>query len=368
MIVRDKDVFLELVPPPRFLQMPAVGLDITDRRARFIEFKKGSGGLVIKRRGEIKIPPGVVVSGKLKRPEELKKVFSDFARENDFSFARVSLPEERAYIVKMNVPDVSYEEMRNAIAFQLDEYVPVSAKEAVFDYQIIGPSAEKKGSLEVSVSVLPHKEIDAYLHMLSGTGIMPVAFEIEAQAIARAVIPKEKSGTYAIADIGGSRTGLFVISGKAARFTSTIDAGSNMVTEALEKQFGVGRAEAEKMKNERPLVRGSDDFSAAVLPSLSILRDEINKLFVYWHTHRQEGKNLRIEKVYLSGGGANLKGLDEYLSASLRVPVEVSNPWVNVNDFDRYIPDIPHRLSLGYAAAIGLALAPWISCKEGYCI
>lgn len=348
--------FLSIFPPPRFLRMPAAGLDVTDERVRFLEFKKGEGGLLIDRYGEVEIPPGTIVSGDIKKRDELRQVLSDFRKKYNISFVRVSLPEERAYLVTMDVPDVSDEEMRGAITFQLEEQVPLPASDVLFDYHVLGSSPTEKGKMSVAVSVFPKKDLEGYVEMFSGTGIVPVSFEIEAQAIARALIPAKDSGTYILIDFGGKRTGISIISDHVVRFTSTIDVGSRMITEAIQKSFNVSFEEAEKIKNERRISKSGNDkeFFAALSSSLSVLYDEVNKIYLYWHSHG--GEKEKISKIILSGGGANLHGLSEYLGSSLRMKTFIGNPWANVNSFDSYVPQIPKNEALGYTSVIGLAL------------
>ena len=209
------------------------------------------------------------------------------------------------------------------------------------------------------VSVFAEKEVFAYVNMFIGTGMVPVSFEIEAQAIARAVVPLNSKEACMIVDIGRTRTGVSILSDGVVRFTSTIDVGSETITNTNEKNFSVTYDEAEKIKNKNKISKSTADkeFFIATISTLSILQDEINKLYIYWHTYRQEGQQeKKIKRLILCGGGANLKGLEDYLSANLRVKVEIANPWVNVNSFNNYIPEIPFRKALGYTAVIGLAL------------
>lgn len=351
--------FSTMFPPPAFLRMPAAGLDISDRRVRFLMFSNKCGDLSVVRHGEAEIPPGVIVSGKIKRPEELRAILSAFQKKNRLEFVRVSLPEERAYMVKIEVPNSEESDLHDSILFQLEEYVPITAPDAVFDYNVIGESSTQKGYLNVAVSVLSRKEVTEYTTLFDGTGLTTVSFEIEAQAIARAVVPRGDMETYMILDFGRTRTGISVISESIVRFASTVDVGSDMITRAIEKYFSVDTANAEQIKNEKGVTKSESDkdFSGAVMSSLSILRDEVNKLYIYWHTHREsEMDSGKIKGIFLSGGGANLKGLQEYLSAGLRINVEVANPWVNVGSFDDRIPEISYHRSLGYASVIGLAL------------
>ncbi len=350
---------VDFFPPPKFLMMPAVGLDISDRKVRFLEFEEGKNGLVVKRYGEMNIPPGVIVSGSIKRINELRKVLSAFRKKHGLEFVRVSLPEERVYLAKMEVLNVATNKLRDTIAFQLEEHVPIRADEAVFDYQIIRKTPNKNNHLDVTVSVLAEKEMKGYVDMFEGTGMTPVSFEIEAQAIARAIVPNVSNDTCMIIDFGRTRTGISVISDGVVRFASTIDIGSETITTAIEKKFSISHAEAEKMKNEKKVSKSENDkeFLLAIISTLSILQDELDKLYVYWHTYRQDGiEEKKIQKIILCGGGANLKGLKDYLASSLRVTVVVANPWENVNSFENYIPEIPFNKALGYTAVIGLAL------------
>lgn len=355
---RAKEFFINIFPPPKFLEMRAAGFDISDKRIRFLRLVKGSGGFVVENYGEVKVPEGFIVSGTLKKPEEVHSIISSFEDKHGLEFVRVSLPEERAYLVKMETPAVGGADLPGSIAFQLEEYVPIPAEEAVFDYKVIKKSVERPGYLDVAVSVIPRNEVKAYLEMFAGTSIVPVSLEIEAQAIARAVIPRGDRGTYIIIDFGKERTGISVVSDELVRFNSTVDVGSEMITQALQKSFSINAAEAEIMKNERMISKSNEDkdFFDAVMSSIAILRDEINKLYIYWHTQDEERKEKKVEKIILTGGGANLRGLSDYLSASLRLNVEIGNPWRNVNSFDRYIPPIPFNEALGYTPVIGLAL------------
>ena len=354
---RTRNLFSSLFPVPQFLRMPAGGLDLTDRRVRFLEFKKGEGGLVLDQYGEERIPAGVIVSGGLKRSDELRDILMDFRAKHDISFVRVSLPEERAYLVTMDVPNVSGEEIRGAIGFQIEDHVPIALPDAVFDYHVLGPSPEDALRLSVAVSVFPKSELRGYVDMFSGAGIVPVAFEIEAQAVARALVPEGDVRTHLMLDFGRTRTGISIVSRGVVRFTSTIDVGSDMVTKVIEKSFNVSEEEAEKMKNNRRMAKGGTDkeFFAALSSSLSVLSDEIHKIYLYLHSYG--GEKMPIDDIIICGGGANLRGLSEYLGSSLRMKVFVGNPWANVNSFDRYIPEIPRNEALGYASVIGLALA-----------
>lgn len=345
-------------PVPEYMAMPAVGLDISDQSVRFLELKRKDGYFVVGRYGEKKIHKGIIEAGKLKDIEGMKEILRTIQKEQNFSFVNVSLPEEEAYLFRMKAPLVKLKELRGSIDLQIENYVPLKSGEVVFDYEII---SQDETGYDLEVSALPKGVAQNYFDLFEGTGLIPLVFEIEAQAIARSVIKRRDKKAYMVVDFGETRTGVSVVSEGVLMFTLTLDAvGGHSLNEAIEKIFNVSFEEAELMKKEQGIRKtaGKNDLFQALIGPISVLRDEINRHYVYWHTHREErGKDReKIEKIILCGGDANLLGITDYLSASLKIPVERADIWTNVDYREDFIPEIEFNDSLRYATAVGLAL------------
>ena len=77
----------------------------------------------------------------------------------------------------------------------------------------------------------------------------------------------------------------------------------------------------------------------------------LNKYIIIFYN--KGGK--RIEKVILTGGGAKLKGLSQYLNSLLGVPVFIGNPWVRV-DYAEELKPLLLDLGPDFATAVGLAM------------
>src|SRR3989338_2087146 len=114
------------------------------------------------------------------------------------------------------------------------------------------------------------------------------------------------------------------------------------------------------MKQEYGLQRNAPNKEVfpVLLNSVSILRDEIMKHFLYWHTHKDEQgrNNPPVKKIILCGGDSNLIGLADYFSVSIKSPVVMANVWVNMVRPEEYVPEIHFKESLSFATALGLAL------------
>ena len=337
--------------------MPAVGLDISDTSMRFIELVEKRKAFVIGRFGERAIPRGSIESGEVKKPADLRALFATLKKEYGLDFVTMSLPEEKAYLFDMHLPKMKQNDIRGAIELGLEDHVPLRADEALFDYDI---EKETENGIEVSVSVVPRSLALGYLEAFSGSGITPIAFEIEAQSLARAVVPEGDKHSYMIVDFGRTRTGIAVVSEGTVEFTSTILVGGDSLTEAIAKNMNISYDEAEKIKREKGIsgITENEDLSLAMMSAVSILRDEVAKQQTYWQTHNDDygKKRPTIQKVYLCGGDSNLAGFAEYLAQGLSVSVELANTLVNVNTLDEYVPEVSFSDSLRFATALGLAL------------
>jgi len=356
-----KGVFHRIFPPPKFLQMRTAGLDISDHSIRYVNLIDARNGFKIASFGARRVPDGTIESGEVKDIDGLVKAFNGLKADLGTAFVNVSLPEERAYIVKLRTPRLKRAEIRTGLDLQLSEHVPLSSSEAVFDYDLLGNQNKKRrGYLDVALSVMPRSSVEKYLAFLSRIKLLPMAFEIEAQATARAVIPKGDQGTFMIVDLGETRTGISVVEREVVVLSSSVNIGGQLITVSIQKALSVSFEEAERIKIEKGLTGGKQDdrLFPAIMSVVAALRDEIGKHFMYWHTHKdQDGESHPpIEKIILCGGNAPMHGLGDYLSSGLSMEAELANVMVNIRSLDEYIPDINFNESLRYATAIGLAL------------
>jgi len=349
--------FFRFFPPPNFLVAPSFGLDISDESLKFVELITTKDGMRVGRYGERLIPPGVIESGKIKDSKRMEEILFSLRKEVGVKSVRVSLPEEQVYLFQLRLEKAGLKSVKEGIELALEEHVPVPAQDAIFDYDLIKEDAQ---SLDVQVATIPKNIIENYLLIFKHSQIAVQSFELEAQAASRAVIKKGDLETYMIVDFGKKRTGIFIVSRGIVMFTFTLDIGGEILNKMIQKNFNTSIEEAEKMKQQYGLQRNVADkeIFAVLLNSVSILRDEIAKHFLYWHTHKdEEGKNNPpIKKIILCGGDSNLIGLADYISVSMRSPVEMADAWINVTNTENYIPEMSFRQALSFATTIGLAL------------
>ncbi len=351
---------LKMFPPPQFLTMPATGVDITDNSVRFLSLQEGKHGKMIKNRGSYPIDSGIISAGKIENPEKLAEVLSQLRKEHGITYVNGSLPEEQAYLFQTTIPNepISTEQLQTLLEFKLEENVPISSRDLVFDYEQVHDS--NASEITLNITAFPYEIVAHYVEAFRAAGLQPLSFEIEAQSLARAVIPNNHSGTYMIVDFGKMRTGIAIVSEEVLRFTSTVAVGGNILTRAVQKHFGVTKEEADEIKNEKGFARYKEntELLETLVTTVSILRDEISRHYTYWNTHQGENErqHQKIDKIILCGGSANLAGLSEYIASNMNVVVDVANVWANTFSLNDVIPDIEQPHSLAFATTIGLAL------------
>lgn len=345
-------------PTPSFLMMSSCAIDISDSSIKYGEIKATTQRLALNKYGQIKIPSGIVISGKIEKEKDLISILDNLRIKENLKFVRISLPEEQMYLFTTSIPKIDNLNLREIIALQIEEHIPLKAIDTTFDYNVV---SEGDKNFLVEVSAIATATVESYLRVLKEASLVPLSFELEAQPIARSVISEDDKEPVMIVDFGNTRTGVSVAYNGRIFMTTTLDLGGANLTNMIAKNFSISFEEAEKMKKKYGLQRNTDnkEIFSVLLNGVSILRDEIDRHFIYWHTHKdEEGKeNPPIEKIILCGGDSNLIGLVDYFSVSMKHKVEIANSWINILNIEKEIPELDYKKSLSFTTALGLALA-----------
>lgn len=342
--------------------MNGAGIDVGVGSVKSVSFSLRGGMCALDSYREAELAEGVVVGGDIEQPEKMVEVLRSFRLRERVHFAHASLSERKAYLYQTLIPHGA-NNLRSAVEFSLESHVPIPPEETMFDFEVI--RRIEAGTI-VSVTAYAKRVIELYTSVFAKAGITLRSLEIESQALGRAVITKaDRERVVMVVDFGRTTTRIAIIDHGVTAFTVTVDVGGEALTAAVMKRFGVSSDEAENIKNEKGFLEGSgnSELHEALMITVSVLKDELSRHISYWNTADEGGiPRLAVDALILVGGNANLKGLPEYLSRVLGLPVRVGDAWANAFSLDEYIPTLPYEESLEYATTIGLALR---SCKGG---
>lgn len=351
------------------LQPEIFAIDINDLSLRIAKLKKKRKGFALVSFNELEIKHGIVKEGVIQDQEALIKLIALVCnavkgKKLNTKYVIASLPEEKSFSQTIQMPRMTEEELRSAVPFEAENYIPLPIDKVYWDFQHITLSKNEKHEdhQDLLVNVMPKPIVDSYVYCLKKAGLTPCILEIESQAMVRALIKKDESTLPVIfVDFGLTKTSFLIFSANTIRFTSSIPISSQQLTNAIAEKFDISQSKAEELKRRYGLLKQSTkyDIAGAIHGVLYDLASQIKKYISFYHGHSSHELSFadgKIEKIILCGGGANLKGLKDFLAKELRIPVELGNPLVNILPEKHNAETIPQEKLLSFTTALGLAL------------
>lgn len=333
-----------------------VGIDFGTHSVKAVELAKiSSNNPVLVNLGSQLTPKGVINSedtgDQKKLAEVLKKLYSSSGIKN--KKVVMALPEFSVFTRFLEFPGVKEEELRDAVYFEAKQYIPMPLNEVQLSYVPIGFNTERNAP-RVLVVAAPRKVIDIYINVAMKAGLEVIAMETESVAMGRAMYKAYGKKNIVMLDFGANSTDMSILSEGYMVFSQSIAIGSDSLTQAIINKFNFQYQRAEEFKRNYGVTKGvlEDKIYEVLSPILESIMVEVRRGVEFY-----KNKTLSVSPsdYLLSGDGALLPGLAEYVSKSLGVKSEVANPWKNIAVEDKF-RDIIAKSGPSYSVAIGLAL------------
>ncbi|HAA89357.1 MAG: Type IV pilus assembly protein PilM [Thermoanaerobacterales bacterium 50_218] len=258
-------------------------------------------------------------------------------------------------------PRMSEKELEAAVKFEVEKFVPTPTDQLLIRYVCLGPvgnnNRENTQNMEnVLLLAVPAATVYQYYGIFSRAGMLVTAVDFQAFALWRLFGRKPEAGTFALLDIGARTSHFVVVRDGLIRFLRLLPVGGDSLTEYLMETYGLEFDKAQQMKEEADLSPSVEAESPGVLQTADVFRDgllELTKELQRSLEYFSAQEKLSVEKLVLSGGTSNMKGLDSYLQEVLGLPVEIGIPDVAFSDGVEFDPC--------FSVAIGLALREVVS-------
>ncbi len=316
-----------------------------------------------------KIEPGIVVGGELREPEALANALKDFFKANKLpkQGVRLGIASNRIGVRTFEIGGITDpKQLENAIRFRAQETLPIPLEEAVLDYQVLGDSVDEEGTQthRVLLVVAYRDLVDRYVGACKKAGIKLAGIDLEAFALLRALGDRpEAAGNAAIVvvTVGSERSTLAVSNGETCEFTRVIEWGGQNLNVAIARAMDVAPSEAEPVKLSLSLLEpaeameGLDPERAAKVRTAvhEELQQFARELVSSLQFYQGQPGSLGIGEVVLTGGTAQLPGLDAELGRLLGVAVRVGDPLSRVKLGKKIDADLKAG---SLAVAIGLGI------------
>jgi type IV pilus assembly protein PilM len=315
------------------------------------------------------LEPGIIVGGELREPDALAEALKRFFRTNKLSkqAVRLGIASNRIGVRTFEIGGIDDpKQLENAIRFRAQETLPIPLEEAVLDYQILGVTTDDEGARthRVLLVVAYRDLVDRYQAACRKAGIKLVGIDLEAFALLRALGDRSAVASNAaivVATVGHERSTLAVSDGETCEFTRIIEWGGMNLNVAIARALDVAPSEAGPVKHSISLLEPAEAMEdidperaakvrTAVHEELQTFSRELVSSLQFYQG--QPG-SLGIGEIVLTGGTAQMPGLDAELSRLIGVAVRVGNPLARVKLGKKVRDD--HELG-SLAVAIGLGI------------
>ena len=273
--------------------------------------------------------------------------------------AVASLPPFVVFTTILDFPSMDPKELSKAMVFQAKQYVPMPLSEVALDWIKVAEYTDDQGFTHQKILLIsvPQEQIKKYQRMFKAAGLSLVALEIESLSIAR-IFGADPTPTVVI-DIGSRSTNVvFLDQGKLA-WSSQSDLASASLTQALATSLGINPLRAEELKKERGVVGTGPNYelSTIMVPFLDAIISEVKKAqFIYAQQFPMAHK---AERIVLSGGGANLLGIEKYFEREFSLPIVKATPFLQFEyppEISPFLPELEPVMSV----ALGLGMKEFI--------
>lgn len=269
-----------------------------------------------------------------------------------------SVPSFASFAVTIEMPLMTREETEQSIGFQAKAFIPMPVSEVTFEWEKVGEYEDDRGKKfqRVLLVAVPNELLARYRELFHAVGLTLAALEVEHTALARAVAAPGGRRTMLV-DIGAESTAIAVAEGVKVRTIGQADYGAVTLTHALARNLNISPLRAEELKKRRGLSvgEGERELSTSLLPFLDVIIRECERVRASYE--RTFGRP--VERLTLTGGGANLLGIERYFSEALRLPHDPARPFARVR-YDDALEPAMRTLNHELAIASGLALKPYL--------
>ncbi|HWR43645.1 type IV pilus assembly protein PilM [Sporomusa sp.] len=336
-----------------------VGIDIGTGHVKAAEVLLNNGQPVLKAVGLIDLPENVMQDGYVANAEALADIIRRLLSTSGISSREVvvAVSGRSVFVREVMLPAMSKEELKEAIKWDLEKYVPYEPDSYYYDFAVIG---QGKSELEIRVLLVaaPHDLVNTLIAVLKEANCKPLAIDIEPLALYRTLADAKNA---IVIDIGNDASQVIVFQGSSPSVTRFIPVGGLRFTEVIMQTLELDYMEAERLKQRQAGLLKRPDFEGE-LPILhqrlellvAELAREVRRTFEYYQVQNREAV---IDRIYLTGGGAKLDNLPQHLTALLGdVQVLQHNPLNSLTAISSFDEQYLRSISTQMAVAIGLAM------------
>ena len=336
-----------------------VGLDIGANSIKLVKLDHTKAGYSISAIGIRELPPEAIVADEIRDRESVIFNIQSLIDQTDPKIKDVVVSISGAGVItdRFTIDKKTGAEAEQAILFETEQRAPFDIDDVSLDYHVISTD-EDANKMDVLLVAARKEYLQMFLELVQDCGLRPVVVDDDALAICNAYFENydvDPTRTTALVNVGHDVTNVTYVIDGHYQSTRDVSAGTREIYNAIQKEFRLNPELTTKaIKGEMLDSIDQDMLKATIISAADELISGIELAFSYF---KSQAKVDNIDWIVLSGGGALVPYLPEFLQAKLNTPLEIANPLRNVD----YDPELfqylqPEKIAPLLTVSIGLAM------------
>lgn len=348
-----------------------IGLDIGSSAVRAVQVSAhGRRPTTLDRIGQVELPPGAIRDGEVVDGDVVTEALRTLWDRAGFTTRTVAvgLANQQVVVRHVDLPYLPPAELRSSLELQAQEYIPIPVEQAILDMHVLDTYETEDGARFSRILLVAAQRtmVEALTGCVRAAKLRPVQVDLDAFALLRSLAPPrllpDRDGEMLL-DIGSDTTNIVVHAEGVPTFVRILLMGGGAITTSLTGALGLSHEQAERTKAAAGMaVAGMappDEAARLVTERASRFVEEIRGSLDYYTAQPDA---VPVNRVVLSGGGAQLPNLKERLSSALDLPVEHGHPMQELKigkvEYDHgQLIDAEPRLAVAIGLAVGASAA-----------
>jgi len=306
------------------------GLDIGATTLKLVWLDEKKEGFFLKAATTAPTPPKGMMSESPLDEEEMAQAIQKavVSAKIESKFVNIALSENQVYTKVLEMPVLSDRELRSAIYWEAEQYIPVPLNNITLTWNVLYKPAKPQATDKMQVLMVgaPTMLVNKYKKIILMAGLTIASMETEILSALRSLVLGENFPSTLVVNIGALNSSLAIVRNNIMVFTYSISVGGMAINRAIATDFGFTQQQAEEYKKtygvSNKILGGK--IGQATTPILDTIVAEVKKSLAFYS---QKYRDLPIRQIILAGGTANLPGIDAYFANSSGIETVVADPW-----------------------------------------
>jgi type IV pilus assembly protein PilM len=337
----------------------SVGLDVGACSIKLVKLDHTRSGYTVSAIGIRELPPEAIVADEIRDREAVIFNIQSLIDQTDpkIKDVVVSVSGHGVITDRFTIDKKTGAEAEQAVLFETEQRAPFDVDDVTLDYHIIKVD-EETNKMDVLLVATRKEFLRTYLELIQDCGLRPVVVDDDALAIYNAYENNyeiDPSRVTALVNVGYDITNITYIVDGLYHSARDVSAGTREIYNSIQKEFRLNPELTTKaIKGEMADSIDQDMLKATILSSTDELLSGVELAFSYF---KAQAKVDRIDWIVLSGGGALIPYLPEFIQSKVSIPLELANPLRKVD----YDPELfqylqPEKIAPLLTVPIGLAM------------